>query len=74
METFRVNSIEEAVELAYRFKQEGKYDWFRGQVQAWPPFSSLFRICRSDDSVFDEQYAARLEMICSWLSRIPELS
>jgi hypothetical protein len=74
LETFRVNSIEEAVELAYRFKQEGKYDWFRGQVQAWPPFSSLFRICRSDDSVFDEQYAARLEMICSWLSRIPELS
>lgn len=74
LEIFRVNSIEEAVELAYSFQKEGKYDWFRGQVQAWPPFSSLFRICRSDDLAFYEQYAARLEMIYSWLSRIPELS
>jgi hypothetical protein len=44
METYRVNSVEDAIELARKFKIEGKYDWFRGQLRSdWKLQSSLSR-------------------------------
>ena len=39
-----VNDVEEAVNLANKFKQEGKYDWFRGQIGNWKVVQSLLRI------------------------------
>lgn len=42
-ETYTVSSLEEAVELATRFKNEGKYDWFRGQQQDWPLYPTAAR-------------------------------
>ena len=73
METFRVDSIQEAVELAYCFQEEGRYDWFRGQVQIWPPISSLQRMYLDQGREFEKLYHKRLEMFCYWLSNTPQL-
>jgi hypothetical protein len=43
MKIHKAANIEEAVELANELKAKGDYNWFRGQVQEWPPISSLFR-------------------------------
>lgn len=43
-----VGNVEEAVELAWKFKQEGKYDWFRGQQKDWTPSASVYRLKKSD--------------------------
>lgn len=74
MQIFRVGSIQEAVKLAYNFQKEGRYDWFRGQVQAWPPVSSLHRMYMERGPLAQDLYNKRLEMFCSWLSRTPQLS
>ncbi|MFM0642596.1 FRG domain-containing protein [Paraburkholderia metrosideri] len=68
-----VNSVEEAVELALRFKQEGQYDWFRGQVQAkWKPSSSMERaIDRGEKHEFLMQ---RLMRFLGWAKTVPSLS
>lgn len=42
-QTYSVSSLEEAVELATRFKNQGIYDWFRGQQEDWPLYSSAAR-------------------------------
>jgi hypothetical protein len=47
-EIYQVSDVEEAVALAERFKQEGRYNWFRGQVKPWPPLSSLARVQLKD--------------------------
>jgi len=49
MEKYQVDNIEQAVELAQQFKEQGKYDCFRGQVRDWPPHSSLSRVYQSND-------------------------
>jgi len=40
---FEAADVQTAVEMAERFKSEGRYDWFRGQTQPWPPLSSVYR-------------------------------
>jgi hypothetical protein len=50
LKTHEVANVQEAVELASRFKDEGRYNWFRGQVQDWPPYSSYFRIRAKGDA------------------------
>ncbi|WP_158563301.1 FRG domain-containing protein [Chitinophaga silvatica] len=42
-QTYYVKNVEEAIELAQKFKEEGKYDHFRGQTHEWPPHSSALR-------------------------------
>jgi len=41
---FEVGNVIEAVELAQKVKQDGDYDWFRGQIKSWPLKSSFLRL------------------------------
>ncbi|NTX26719.1 FRG domain-containing protein [Burkholderia pyrrocinia] len=68
-----VNSVEEAVELALCFKQEGRYDWFRGQVQAkWKPSSSMERAIKRGEK--HESLVQRIMQFLSWAKTVPALS
>lgn len=40
---YQARSVESALEKAEGFRQSGRYDWFRGQLHAWPLRPSLFR-------------------------------
>jgi hypothetical protein len=73
METYRAKNVEEAVEFAYKLRDEGKYDWFRGQVQTWPPYSSLFRLYQAQDAKGQEHFGQRVAMFRRWLTYAPEL-
>lgn len=61
MQAHVVNNVEEAVNLALRFKKMGRYDWFRGQLQAnWAPKSSMERsIQRGESSELLKQRVGR---------------
>lgn len=73
MQCHTVNNVEEAVELALRFKNEGKYDWFRGQLQAdWEPKSSLERAIENGEN--QEQLEKRLMRFLAWAKTEPSLS
>lgn len=72
-EIYEVANIEEAVELAHKFKEEGRYNWFRGQVQDWPPLSSLNRFYRTGGNEAEKKVKRRLEMFFRWMSGIKEL-
>lgn len=49
METFEARDVHHAVEMAESFKKEGRYDWFRGQTQPWPPRSSAHRKAKTGE-------------------------
>lgn len=68
METFEVDSVERAVEMAQQFKQEGRYDWFRGQVRDWPPHSSILRRQTQWQPADLEHYNRRIRMFYKWLA------
>ncbi|MEY4593147.1 MAG: hypothetical protein RIR18_2042, partial [Pseudomonadota bacterium] len=72
MQRHVVNNVEEAVELALQFKQEGRYNWFRGQLQAdWAPASSMERaILRGESQALLEK---RLQRFIAWASTEPSL-
>lgn len=72
-ETYEAANLEEAVGVATRFQQEGRYNWFRGQVRDWPPYSSLFRIRSDKNTELEERALRRLTMFLNWVERIPEL-
>jgi len=68
-EIYRAANIEEAVEIAVRLREEGRYNWFRGQVHDWPPYSSARRIQAADD----EKSSRRLSLFLDWVKQTPEL-
>ena len=68
--TYAVNSVEEAVALAERFRGEGRYDLFRGQRENWPVVPSLARL----DEAGQEDASDRIKLCFSWLQKQPELS
>jgi hypothetical protein len=70
MNTFDVDSIEEAVALAERFRQDGRYDLFRGQRENWPVVPTLARL--GEDG--QREARERLTFFFSWLEEQPELS
>jgi hypothetical protein len=73
MERHSVNNVEEAVELALRFKKEGRYDWFRGQLQAsWLPASSMERAVQGGQS--QESLNQRLMRFIAWAGSEPSVS
>ncbi|MBV8658804.1 MAG: FRG domain-containing protein [Burkholderiales bacterium] len=73
MERYVVNNVEEAVDLAIRFKSEGRYGWFRGQLQAnWEPASSMERAILRGES--QEHLIQRLTRFVEWASTEPSLS
>jgi hypothetical protein len=72
--TFQVGSLEEAITLAQQFREEGKYDWFRGQVAPFMPHSSLYRrFIKTDQSEYHESRRA-VGWLIQWARGIPELS
>ena len=73
-EVVQVASVQEAVELAQAFKEEGRYNWFRGQVRDWPPVSTLYRLNRDGDETALERRRTRLHLFTEWLHKIPTLS
>lgn len=72
-EIYRATDVEEAVELANRFREEGRYDWFRSQVKDWPPYSSSFRIGTGSDRELEARSQRRAVMFLKWLSDTPQL-
>lgn len=73
MEVYEVADIQEAVELAYKLKDEGQYNWFRGQVQDWPPYSSLYRMERIGNTDILKKHNRRASMFFNWVGEVPEL-
>src|SRR5438874_12453667 len=73
MEFYEAANIEEAVELAYKLRDDGLYNWFRGQVQDWPTVSSHYRVQASGDAKKQEKSARRVKMFSYWVGKIPEL-
>jgi hypothetical protein len=74
LKTHEVANVQEAVELASRFKDEGRYNWFRGQVQDWPPYSSYFRIRAKGDAAAIAHAERRIAMFTGWIKqKMPEL-
>lgn len=69
----RVANVEEAIELAEKWKAEGKYNWFRGQLKPWDPASSLERKVGSDPERA-KRHMEQLNRFSNWVRRKPELA
>ena len=69
MEIMRVGNLEEAIKLATRLKQEGKYDWFRGQRKNWRLQSTFLRL---DESQIERARRNTAEYE-RWVQRTPGL-
>jgi hypothetical protein len=72
-EVFEVSTVEDAVELGHKFKAEGRYNWFRGQTQGWPPISSLRRLEEEEDAKKLFMHKRRVLMFYQWLEKIPAM-
>ncbi len=70
MENYAADSIEEAVALAERFREEGRYNLFRGQRENWPVVPTLARLNEEEVAAAHE----RLKLFFSWLEEQPELA
>jgi hypothetical protein len=66
---YAADSIEEAVALAERLREEGRYDLFRGQRENWPVVPTLARLNEEEVAAAKE----RLKLFFSWLQEQPEL-
>lgn len=73
MKIYEAAHVEEAVDLAYKLKADGHYNWFRGQVQDWPPVSSLYRLQTGGDSEKELMWKRRMVRFMEWADEIPEL-
>jgi FRG domain len=73
MERFEVADVREAIELAYRLRAEGRYDWFRGQLVDLPPYSSALRIGLQDGTEAYERNKRRIKRFLDWVSATPQL-
>lgn len=69
MAIFEAATLEEGVELAVRFKREGRYDWFRGQSRAWRPNPSLARLTKREFDKAEE----RINRFYHWIRKTPGL-
>lgn len=69
MNSTRVNSVEEAVNLATELKRKGKYNWFRGQSEDWRPDPTFARLGKADA----KKAVKRLERFFLWIHRTPGL-
>lgn len=52
---YTTNNLDEAIELATKFQQEGKYNLFRGQAQDWPMIPSMGRVNKSEVKEIQEK-------------------
>lgn len=73
-EIFRVTDVDAAIELASEFRDQKRYDWFRGQVRAeWRPHSRLMRLQQLDPSAWETVHKPRLLRFGEWLQKTPGL-
>lgn len=73
-ETTRVANVDEAIDLATRWRNDGRYDWFRGQARAeWHPYPSLMRL-QLQEPEWEVPYLARIGRLYSWLRSTPGLT
>src|SRR5687767_7304956 len=70
---FHASGVQEGVELAQRFKKDGTYDWFRGQVRDWPPRSSLARLRAGGEAEAIDFAKRRLNLFFNWVEDNPAL-
>src|ERR671935_3001887 len=68
----RVSDVEEAIELAEKFRQDGTYNWFRGQTKPWPPHTTLARAHMAGEAQL-ELAAARFNRLLSFMKVHTEL-
>lgn len=73
MEVMEAANVEEAVALATNLKQEGKYNWFRGQLREWEPASSLERKL-NDNPDTKKLLDAKLNRFIAWIEAQPALA
>jgi hypothetical protein len=74
-EVYRVSDVDEAIDLASRFRDEKRYDWFRGQVRSdWLPHTSLMRLQLRDPAAWDNTYKSRFVRFYHWLENTPGLT
>jgi hypothetical protein len=66
---FQAKSIESALKRAEGFRRTGAYDWFRGQLHAWPLRPSLFR--ETTESFQDK--VDKVNRFGHWIARTPGL-
>jgi hypothetical protein len=66
---YEKDNIEQAVPLAERFRQEGRYDLFRGQRENWPVVPTLARLNEEEAAAAQERY----KVFFSWIEQQPEL-
>lgn len=72
MQRFFAKNVEEAVEMAIQFKEEGSYDWFRGQLQAnWVPASSFERMVQAGGT--QELLQQRMARFVAWANTEPSV-
>ncbi len=68
-----VANVEEAIELASNLKHQGKYNWFRGQLQAnWEPSTSLQRRRKAGLDLSDIN--KDIGRFLDWARLVPELA
>lgn len=73
MRIYQARDVEEAVQIAEGFRGEGKYDWFRGQLNAgWNPSTTLFRAITSGDSDYLKNYEQRIGNFVQWARTTPQ--
>lgn len=65
-----VDSLDDAVKLAERWRAEGRLSWFRGQAQPWPLVSSLGRRIKAGDASAAE---TRIGHFVEWAGQVPPL-
>lgn len=74
-EIYRVSNVDEAIELAVGFRDEKRYDLFRGQVRSeWLPHTSLMRLQIRDPSAWENEHKPRFIRFYHWLKNTPGLS
>jgi len=66
IERCKVRDLQTAIELAQKFKTEGRYDWFRGQVRDWPLYSSAYRRWLDDDPEALAKVGWRQQQFLNW--------
>ena len=65
---YRVNSPQEALDLANKFKKQGRFNLFRGQNEDWPLIPSIHRLSPQNR----EKARQRSWMLMDYLYSIPE--
>jgi hypothetical protein len=66
-------NVHEAVDIAHQLKDDGQFDWFRGQVCDWPPHSSFLRAGMTPDDDRMQKARRRVQLFVQWVRQTAEL-